>query len=110
MNIPTDSAASSSSRRTAGGVAPTASCGARRCGGARTAATRYHGDMGHWQRVRAADHHECGHAPCDWCGQMLLRRKDGTPRQHPHNKCPGKTAGHKIEREFVKNIDIREFA
>jgi len=41
---------------------------------------------------------------------MLLRRKDGTPRQHPHNKCPGKTAGHKIEREFVKNIDIREFA
>ncbi len=67
-----------------------------------------HGDMDGWVRARVADHHECGHAPCDRCGQMLLKRKDGTPRQHAHNKCPGKSAGHKIEREFVKNISVRE--
>ena len=63
-----------------------------------------------WAMKRLADHHECGHAPCDRCGQMLLRRKDGTPRQHAHNKCPGKSPGHKIEREFVKNIGERELS
>jgi hypothetical protein len=39
---------------------------------------------------------------------MLARRKDGTPRQHPHNRCPEKSPGHKIEREFVKNMQRRE--
>lgn len=69
-----------------------------------------HGDMftAGWERKKAADHHECGHAPCDRCGHMLLRRKDGTPRQHPHNRCPDKTPGHRIEREFSKNIIRRE--
>lgn len=62
-----------------------------------------------WAMKRLADHHECGHAPCAVCGQMLLRRKDGSPRQHAHNRCPGKTPGHKIEREFVKNMTAREF-
>ncbi len=65
---------------------------------------------GGYQMGRMADHHECGHAPCAHCGQMLLRRKDGTPRQHPHNRCPGKNAGHKIEAEFVKNMARREYA
>ena len=63
-----------------------------------------------WAMKRLADHHECGHAPCPRCGQMLLRRKDGTPRQHAHNRCPGKNAGDKIEREFVKHMTRREFA
>jgi predicted RNA-binding Zn-ribbon protein involved in translation (DUF1610 family) len=58
---------------------------------------------------RAAEHHEHGHAPCANCGQMLLRRKDGTARQHAHNKCPGKNPGYKIEREFAKNISQKEF-
>lgn len=58
--------------------------------------------------LRMANHHECGHAPCSLCGQMLARRKDGTPRQHPHNHCPAKNPGHKIEREFVKNMTLRE--
>lgn len=69
-----------------------------------------HGDMGGWVKARAADHHKCGHAPCPACGQMLLRRKDGSTRQHAHNRCPGKNAGHKIEREFVKNMTAREYA
>lgn len=69
-----------------------------------------HGDMQGWARKTAADHHECGHAPCERCGQLLLRRKDGTPRQHAHNKCAGKNPGFKIEREFVKNISVREFS
>ena len=60
--------------------------------------------------ARLAEHHECGHAPCAYCGQMLLRRKDGTPRQHAHNKCPGKSAGDKIEREFVKHMTRREYS
>lgn len=64
---------------------------------------------GSWEMKRAADHHECGHAPCEWCGEMLLRRKDGTPRQHAHNRCPGKNPGLKIEREFVRNMTRREF-
>lgn len=68
------------------------------------------GDMDSWAKVRAADHHEHGHAPCDKCGQMLARRKDGSPRQHAHNKCPGKNAGYKIEREFAKNIERSEYA
>ena len=59
---------------------------------------------------RLADHHEHGHAPCPKCGQLLLRRKDGSPRQHAHNRCPGKTAGDKIELEFVKNMTDREYA
>lgn len=63
----------------------------------------------HWAMRRMADHHECGHAPCEYCGKMLLRRQDGTPRQHAHDKCPGKSAGHKIEREFVKNITRKEY-
>ena len=63
-----------------------------------------------WAMKRAADHHECGHAPCAACGQPLLRRKDGTPRQHAHNRCPAKTAGDKIEREFVKHMTTREYA
>jgi len=68
-----------------------------------------HGE-GYWQQQRAADHHEHGHAPCDRCGALLLRRKDGTPRQHAANRCPGKTEGDLIEREFVKNMTAREYA
>ena len=63
-----------------------------------------------WDLARMAEHHECSHAPCARCGQMLLRRKDGTPRQHAHNRCPGKAPGDKIEREFVKNMTAREYA
>ena len=63
-----------------------------------------------YELKRMADHHGCGHAPCDRCGEMLLRRKDGSPRQHAHNRCPGKSEGHKIEREFVKNMTAREYA
>lgn len=59
---------------------------------------------------RMADHHECGHAPCAQCGELLLRRMDGSPRQHAHNRCPGKTPGDKIEREFVKHMTAREYA
>lgn len=59
---------------------------------------------------RMADHHECGHAPCGACGQKLLRRKDGSPRQHAHNQCPGKSGGDRIEREFVKNMTAREYS
>lgn len=62
-----------------------------------------------WERKRMADHHECGHAPCARCGEKLLRRKDGTPRQHAHNRCPAKTDGDKIEREFVKHMAEREY-
>ncbi|MCU1408488.1 MAG: hypothetical protein JWM23_568 [Microbacteriaceae bacterium] len=61
-------------------------------------------------RQRLAKHHEHGHAPCERCGKKLLLRKDGTPRQHAHNLCDGKTPGHKIEREFVKNMTVREVA
>jgi hypothetical protein len=68
------------------------------------------GDLDAWRKKQMADHHECGHAPCPKCGQMLLRRKDGSPRQHAHNKCPGKTPGDKIEREFVKHMTNREYA
>lgn len=63
-----------------------------------------------FDRKRAARHHEHGHAPCDLCGRPLLLRKDGTPRQHRYDLCAGKTDGHKIEREFVKNISAREYA
>ena len=62
-----------------------------------------------WAMQQLAAHHEHGHAPCAYCGQMLLRRKDGTPRQHAANRCPGKTAGHRIEREFARNITRREY-
>ena len=71
--------------------------------------TRVRGTYG-WSLKRMADHHECGHAPCARCGQKLLRRKDGTPRQHAHNRCPGKNQGDKIELEFVKNMTSREYA
>ena len=53
--------------------------------------------------------HEIGAIDTKATGQMLLRRKDGTPRQHAANRCPGKTAGHRIEREFAKNITEREY-
>ena len=68
-----------------------------------------HGDMAEWLRRQAADHHECGHAPCANCGAMLARRKDGTPRQHAHNRCPGKDPGYRIDREFAKNITKQEY-
>jgi hypothetical protein len=68
------------------------------------------GELAPWIKKRLADHHECGHAPCDRCGTMLPRRKDGTPRQHRVDLCPGKTDGDKIEREFVKHMTTREFA
>lgn len=63
-----------------------------------------------YELKRMADHHECGHPPCSRCGAMLLRRKDGTPRQHAHNRCPAKTPGDKVELEFVKNMTDREYA
>lgn len=68
------------------------------------------GDLSQWEKKRMADHHECGHAPCPKCGQTLLRRKDGSPRQHAHNRCPGKNPGDKIELEFVKHMTDREYA
>lgn len=67
------------------------------------------GGLGPWGYVHLAKHHEHGHSPCERCGKPLLRRKDGTPRQHPHNQCPAKNPGHKIEREFVKNMTEREY-
>ena len=63
-----------------------------------------------YELKRMADHHECGHAPCQQCGELLLRRKDGSARQHAHNRCAGKTPGDKIELEFVKNMTSREYA
>ena len=66
------------------------------------------GDSG-WVQARLADHHDCGHAPCARCGALLLRRKDGSTRQHAVNRCPGKTPGDKIEREFVKHMTAREY-
>lgn len=63
-----------------------------------------------WAMARLAEHHEHGHAPCAYCGTPLLRRKDGTPRQHRADLCPGKTEGHRIEREFAKHITTREYA
>lgn len=54
-------------------------------------------------------HADRGHSPCEYCGRPLMRRMDGTPRQHSARYCPGKTDGHKIEREFVKNMASREF-
>lgn len=65
---------------------------------------------GSWEQQRAADHHEHGHAPCAYCGQLLPLRKDGTPRQHNWTVCPGKNEGNHIEREFVKHIAEREYA
>lgn len=62
-----------------------------------------------WAMKRLAEHHECGHAPCAYCGKPLLRRKDGTPRQHSSNLCPGKNEAYRIEREFAKNITAREY-
>ncbi|GAB3304128.1 hypothetical protein GCM10027298_22200 [Epidermidibacterium keratini] len=63
-----------------------------------------------WSMARMADHHGCGHAPCAYCGKPLLRRKDGSPRQHAYDKCPAKSGGSRIEREFVKHISEREYA
>lgn len=63
-----------------------------------------------YELKRMADHHEHGHAPCARCGALLLKRKDGSARQHPHNRCPVKNAGDKVEREFVKNMTAREYA
>lgn len=68
------------------------------------------GDLSGWTKKSMADHHECGHAPCVKCGAILLRRKDGSPRQHAHNRCPGKTPGDKIELEHVKHMTTREYA
>lgn len=65
--------------------------------------------MDSWVRKQAEEHHRRGHAPCEFCGKQLVRRKDGTARQHPHNRCSGKTPGFKIEREFVKNMAEREY-
>lgn len=53
--------------------------------------------------------HECGHAPCAYCGKPLLRRKDGTPRQHSVRQCPAKDQGYRIEREFARHIERREY-
>ena len=39
----------------------------------------------------------------------LLRRKDGTPRQHSARLCPGKDSGYRIEREFARHIERREY-
>ena len=65
--------------------------------------------IGTWALARLAEHHECGHAPCAYCGKPLLRRKDGTARQHSVRYCPGKNPGYRIEREFAKNITEREY-
>lgn len=37
-----------------------------------------------------ADHHECGHAPCGRCGKPILKKKDGTPREHKWTDCKEK--------------------
>ena len=66
--------------------------------------------MDSWARKQVEEHNRRGHSPCQFCGKQLVNRKDGTPRQHPHNRCAGKNPGFKIEREFVKNMGEREFA
>jgi len=66
-------------------------------------------ERGKWETARAAEHHEHGHAPCEHCGKPLALRKDSSRRQHAHNRCPGKNAGYKIEREFARNIERREY-
>ena len=40
--------------------------------------------------ARLAEHHECGHAPCGRCGKPLLKKKDGTPREHKWTDCKEK--------------------
>lgn len=30
--------------------------------------------------------------------------------RHAYNRCPGKSPGHRIEREFVKNMTAREYS
>lgn len=62
-----------------------------------------------WSLAALAKHHDRGHAPCAYCGQLLLRRKDGSPRQHAANLCPGKNKGYRIEREFARHINTREY-
>jgi len=62
-----------------------------------------------WTLARLTRHHECGHAPCAYCGRPLLRRKDGTPRQHRADLCPGKNPSYRIEREFARHITTREY-
>lgn len=69
---------------------------------------RIHGDSP-WSMRRIAEHHECGHAPCAYCGRPLLRRKDGSPRQHAANRCPAKGPEFRVEREFAKHITTREY-
>lgn len=59
---------------------------------------------------KALDRHaDRGHSPCELCGKPLLKRMDGTTRQHSARFCPNKTPGHRIEREFVKNMTTREY-
>ena len=67
---------------------------------------RFWGDQPHRYM---AEHADRGHSPCHLCGAVLSNRKDGIPRQHAWNRCPGKHAGDKIELEFVKNMTVREF-
>ena len=55
-------------------------------------------------RDRMARHHEHGHAPCPRCGKPLLLKKDGTMREHNYRLCAGKGGGHKIVREYKRNV------
>lgn len=43
--------------------------------------------LAQWDLKLRADAHPCASTPCLRCGVMLLRRKNGTPRQHASQHC-----------------------
>lgn len=51
-------------------------------------------------------HTERGHSACEFCGTVLRNCKDGSPRQHPFNRCPGKNPGHRRVLAFEKDVRL----
>ena len=49
-------------------------------------------------------HHERGHSACEFCGKVLTNCNDGSPRQHPFNKCPGKDESYRVLTAFESDI------
>lgn len=55
------------------------------------------GASGAFDATRRIDEHErLGHTPCEQCGAQIRNCKDGSPRRHAWNRCPGKDESFRV--------------
>ena len=54
-------------------------------------------------RPRIDEHERLGHTPCERCGEVIRNCKDGSPRRHRWDKCPGKDESYRVVTTYARD-------